>query len=69
MSSFMSGLMSVGKKIGGAAKDWASGTKIGKDINNARQSTVNPWYSAKKQPGMKGESDTPQSNSSGAQNV
>ena len=69
MSSFLSGLMSVGKKIGGAAENWAKGTKVGKDITNARQSTMNPWYSAKKQPGSKNEGDAPQSNSSGSQDA
>jgi len=58
MSSFLSGLMSVGKKIGGAASSWAEGTKVGQDMNKARQSTMNPWYSVKKQPGSKNESDT-----------
>jgi len=36
MSSFLTGLMSVGKKIGGAAKSWGEGTKIGRDIDAAR---------------------------------
>lgn len=65
MSSFMSGLMSVGKKVGGAAKDWAQGTRVAQDFNSARQSKINPWYSAKKQPGSKGEGDAPISGNGG----
>lgn len=59
MSSFLSGLMSVGKKLGGAASNWAQGTKIGRDIDKGRNLIGS--FSAKRQPGMKGESDAPQS--------
>lgn len=68
MSSFLTGLMSVGKKLGSAASDWGQGTKVAQDFNKVRQSTMNPWYSARKQPGMKGESDTPMS-SGGSQSA
>lgn len=56
MSSFLNGLMSVGKKVGGAVKDWAQGTKIGRDIDAGRN--VIGSFSAQKQPGMKGKGDT-----------
>ena len=58
MASFLTGLMSVGKAIGGAAKTWGEGTKAAKDLNNLRQSKMNPWYKAKNQPGSKNEGDT-----------
>lgn len=58
MASFLSGLMSVGKKLGSAAKDWGQGTKVAQDFSSARQSKINPWYKAKNQPGSKGISDT-----------
>ena len=56
MSSFASGLMSVGKKLGGSASDWAQGTKIGRAIDKGRN--VVGSFSAKRQTGMKGKSDS-----------
>ena len=64
MSSFLTGLMSVGKKIGGAAENWAQGTKIGRDIDKARGST-NPWYQ-KNKPTQAGGTD---SSSNGSQSA
>lgn len=65
MSSFLGGLMSVGKKLGGAAKDWAQGTKVGRDIDNVRQGK-NPWASG----GKSGKpSPTPGATPSGTQAV
>ena len=58
MSSFLTGFMSVGKKLGSSVENWAQGSKIGRDISNARQSKINPFYKAKNQPGSKNESDT-----------
>lgn len=63
MSSFLGGLMSVGKAIGGAAKSWGEGTKIGRDIDKGRN--VVGSFSAKRQPGMKGKGDSPQTRSTG----
>lgn len=67
MSSFLSGLMSVGKKIGGAVENWGQGTKIGRDIDKARN--VVGSFSAKRQPGMKGKGDAPQPSYDGSQEV
>lgn len=55
MSGFLTGLMSVGKKIGSAAKDWGEGTKIGRDIDAGRN--IAGSFNAKSQPGMKGKGD------------
>ena len=67
MSSFLSGLMSVGKKIGGAAKSWGEGTKIGRDIDKGRNAVGS--FNAKRQPGMKNISDSPMPNPSGSQSA
>lgn len=67
MSSFLSGLASVGKAAGGAVKDWAQGTKIGRDIDKARN--VAGSFSAKKQPGMSGKGDAPAPNPDGSQSA
>ena len=67
MSSFLSGLMSVGKKLGGAASSWAQGTKVGRDIDRGRN--IIGSFSAKRQPGMRNKGDAPQSDPSGAQEV
>lgn len=56
MSSFLTGLMSVGKKMGGAAKSWGEGTKIGRDIDEGRNLIGS--FSAKRQPGMKDKGDS-----------
>jgi hypothetical protein len=42
MASFFSGLLSVGKKLGRGVENWAEGTKVGQDIDKARDSK-NPW--------------------------
>jgi hypothetical protein len=62
MSSFISGLMSVGKKLGGAAKDWGQGTKIGRAIDMTR----NTLRMGQKSSNQAGGTD---SDSSGAQSA
>jgi hypothetical protein len=49
MASFLTGLMSVGKKLGSSAKDWAHGTKVGQDIDAARTGQ-NPWSQGRSRP-------------------
>jgi hypothetical protein len=67
MSSFLSGLASVGKAAGGAVKDWAQGTKIGRDIDKGRNLIGS--FSAKKQPGMSGKGDATPNDPSGPQSA
>jgi hypothetical protein len=43
MSSFFSGLMSVGSELGRGVKDWAEGTRVGQDIDSVREKK-NPWF-------------------------
>lgn len=62
----MSGLMSVGKKVGKAVGNWGQGTKIGRDIDRGRN--IVGSFSAKRQPGMKGKSDASMS-SDGSQSA
>ena len=59
LTDVLTGGISKGLKgaVGGA-KDWAQGTNAYKAGQAVRQSKVNPWYSAKDQPGSKGEGDT-----------
>jgi hypothetical protein len=57
------------KGAGSGAKDWAKGTTAYKAEQGARQSQVNPWYSAKKQPGSKNEGDASPNNPSGNQSA
>ena len=67
MSSFMGGLMSVGKKLGGAAKTWAQGTRVGRSIDRGRN--VVGSFSAKRQPGMKSKGDAVEPSVPGSQEV
>jgi len=49
MAGFLTGLMSVAKKLGGAAKDWGQGTQVGQDIDAARTGK-NPWAGGRSRP-------------------
>jgi hypothetical protein len=63
------GWSGAAKGAGTGAKDWAQGTKAYQAEQGVRQSKVNPWYSAKKQPGSKNEGDATPSDSSGSQDA
>ena len=64
-----SGFGSILKGIGKAGMNMVESSKIAKDFSNTRQSTINPWYNAKNQPGMKNKSDAPMPGSSVGQDA